>query len=241
MTAAEATLSLGTREYREVNEEIKGLVAAGTKHIELADVYGQRYLGCALPSDVEIDIHGTPGNDMGAYMDGAHLEVYGNGQDQIANTMNEGSIVVHGHCGDAVGYAMRGGEVFVRDYVGWRVGIHMKQYREKRPVIVIGGDAGAFLGEYMAGGVIILMGKPGRYLGSGMHGGVMYLKGGVAESELSLGLVQKECDADDDALLTSYIGRYNQCFDTKLAYKPGDFTKIVPASSRPYGNMYVAV
>ncbi len=242
MTSAssEVSLFLGIREYREVNEEIKDLVAAGTLRIRLDEVYGQRYIGCALPRGVELSVYGTPGNDMAAYMDGASIEVFGNGQDQIANTMNEGTIVVHGHSGDAVGYAMRGGEVFVRDYVGWRVGIHMKQYREKCPVIVIGGDAGAFLGEYMAGGVIILMGTPGRYLGSGMHGGVMYLKGGVEDSALAIGLVQKACDEEDDALLISYIERYNEYFGTEHSYTPGDFTKVVPASSRPYANMYVS-
>jgi len=34
----------------------------------------------------------------------------------------------------------------------------MKSYLEKFPVIVIGGRAGNFLGEYMAGGVIIVLG-----------------------------------------------------------------------------------
>lgn len=36
--------------------------------------------------------------------------------------------------------------------------IHMKFYLEKFPVIVIGGKAGNFLGEYMAGGVIVVLG-----------------------------------------------------------------------------------
>jgi glutamate synthase domain-containing protein 3 len=34
----------------------------------------------------------------------------------------------------------------------------MKSYLEKFPVIIIGGRAGNFLGEYMAGGVIIVLG-----------------------------------------------------------------------------------
>ena len=89
-------------------------------------------------------------------MDGGEVEVFGSAQDQTANTMNAGSVVVHGRVGDAAGYAMRGGELIVRDGCGWRGGINMKQYGEKRPVIVIGGDAGNFLGEYMAGGIIVL-------------------------------------------------------------------------------------
>ena len=44
---------------------------------------------------------------------------------------------------------MRGGRVYVRDNIGYRGGIHMKQYMEKRPIVVIGGAARAFLGEYM--------------------------------------------------------------------------------------------
>lgn len=233
------TLSLGNRPYRQVNEEIKGLVDNGESTIKLTDVFGQRYLGSTLKEGCTLEICGTPGNDMASYMDGAHIDVFGNGQDQIGNTMNGGLVVIHGHCGDAAGYAMRGGEIFVRDYVGWRVGIHMKQYKEQKPSIIIGGDAGAFLGEYMAGGVIVLLGKPGRYLGSGMHGGVMYLRGGIDEDEVSAGLVQEACDEEDKAVIESYLKRYNDFFDSNIKLSDDFFTKIRPASSRPYGNMYV--
>ena len=130
-----------------------------------------------MPKGKRLKIHGTPGNDMACYMDGGEIEVFGNAQDQIGNTMNDGRIVVHGRCGDAAGYGMRGGTILVRDDCGWRVGIHMKEYEAHRPAIVIGGDAGSFLGEYMAGGVIVLLGKPGAYLATGMHGGVIYTKG----------------------------------------------------------------
>ena len=34
----------------------------------------------------------------------------------------------------------------------------MKEYKNLRPAIVIGGCAGSFLGEYMAGGIIIILG-----------------------------------------------------------------------------------
>jgi len=242
--AGSAQLTLGVTPYREINAHIRELIAQGVTDIELDEVFGQRYIGDALPAGVSLSIHGTPGNDMAAYMDGASIEVFGNGQDQIANTMNEGHIVVHGHCGDAVGYAMRGGEIFVRDYVGWRVGIHMKQYKTKRPVIVIGGDAGSFLGEYMAGGVIILMGKPGRYLATGMHAGILYLRGGIDDALVAKGLVQCACEDEDDELLESYIAQYNRYFSDEVdevTYRHGDFTKIVPLSSRPYGSMYTNV
>ena len=45
-----------------------------------------------------------------------------------------------------------------RGNAGYRVGIHMKAYEDHRPVIVIGGKAGDYLGEYQAGGVLIVLG-----------------------------------------------------------------------------------
>ena len=72
--------------------------------------------------------------------------------------MNAGEIVVHGRCGDAAGYGMRGGRILIRDDVGYRAGIHMKAYENHEPVLVIGADAGSFLGEYLAGGLILVLG-----------------------------------------------------------------------------------
>jgi len=51
------------------------------------------------------------------------------------------------------------------DDAGYRVAIHMKEYEDKRPIIVIGGTVQHFLGEYMAGGVLIVFGlnlRPGE-------------------------------------------------------------------------------
>ena len=97
--------------------------------------------------------------------------------------MNDGAIFVHGSSGDATGYAMRGGKIYVRGNAGYRAGIHMKAYREKQPVLIIGGEAGSFLGEYQAGGIIIVLGlgsggraPVGRFVGTGMHGGRMLLR-----------------------------------------------------------------
>lgn len=57
-----------------------------------------------------------------------------------------------------MGYGMRDGQIYIRDNVACRGGIHMKEFRQMRPVLVIGKNAGSFLGEYMAGGTIVLLG-----------------------------------------------------------------------------------
>ena len=47
---------------------------------------------------------------------------------------------------------MRGGKIYVRDHAGYRAGIHMKEYKKKVPIMIIGGCAGSFLGEYQPEG-----------------------------------------------------------------------------------------
>lgn len=240
--AATASLSLGTAHFKEANEQVRTLLE-GNDVVELHDVYAQRYLGCAMPEGKCLLIHGTPGNDMASYMDGGAVEVFGNAQDQIGNTMNAGSIIIHGRCGDAAGYSMRGGDIFIRDDCGWRVGIHMKQYQDKCPVIVIGGNAGSFLGEYMAGGIIVLLGHPGEYMATGMHGGVIYLKrknlAAVPE-----GTVAEALDTDDQAILAHLLMRYDDCFSSDLgsttAVTEDEFIKLIPASGRPYASLYTS-
>ncbi|MBI5097170.1 MAG: hypothetical protein HZB32_05970, partial [Nitrospirae bacterium] len=154
--------------YRDLNNEINRVIKEGERHIILKNVNGQRYIGAGLQGeDVRIDIYGVPGNDMAVFMDGPTIEVFDNAQDGVGNTMNAGRIYIHGHAGDVCGYGMRGGKLYVRGDVGYRVGIHMKAYMEKVPVLIVGGTAGHFLGEYMSGGIIILLGlerRPGQPL-----------------------------------------------------------------------------
>ena len=170
-------IEVNLKDSKTLNEEIRNSVSTYDE-ITLNNVYGQRYIGSGINQNIKININGVPGNDLGAYMAGPELEVFSNAQDAIGNTMNKGRIIVHGSCGDTTGYAMRGGEIFVKDSVGYRVGIHMKEYLDMKPVIVIGSCAGDFLGEYMAGGIIILLGigitkaenLTGKYLGISRYG-----------------------------------------------------------------------
>ena len=73
-------------------------------------VNGQRYIAAGLGKK-ELTLTGTPGNALGAYLNGTRITVLGNAQDATGDTMNDGAIFVHGSSGDATGYAMRGGEL----------------------------------------------------------------------------------------------------------------------------------
>jgi glutamate synthase domain-containing protein 3 len=234
--------------YRDLNARIRQALQRGPcQRLALRHVCGQRYIGTGLRSQVRIEIHGTPGNDLGAFMDGPTIVVYGNAQDGSGNTMNSGEIVVHGRAGDITGYAMRGGRVFVRDGVGYRAGIHMKEYGERRPALVIGGTAQPFLGEYMAGGVVLVLGlnlRPDEahrtlHVGTGMHGGVIYLRGAIEDWQLGREVGKAELEKDDwllvEQLVCDYVGYFGGDVPTILS---APFIKLFPLYLRPYGNLY---
>jgi glutamate synthase domain-containing protein 3 len=233
--------------YRQVNTLLREAVSNGVDRIELHNVYGQRYLGTDLHRPVEIHIHGTPGNDLASFMDGPRIVVHGNAQDGCGNTMNDGEVIVHGRGGDAMGHSMRGGKIFVRDDVGYRVAIHMKEYQDIRPAVVIGGTAQHFLGEYMAGGVLIVLGLTLRpderhtanFIGTGMHGGVMYIRGELADYQLGKEVGQVPLEDADRQLLGELVEEYAAHFardPEAILGRP--FTKLIPLSRRPYGRLY---
>jgi glutamate synthase domain-containing protein 3 len=232
---------------QELNGLLREASKNGAQEIEIHNVCGQRYIGTDLHKEVDIDIFGTPGNDLGAFMSGPRITVHGNAQDGIGNTMDGGEIIIHGHAGDIAGLSARSGKIFVRDYVGYRAGIHMKEYQEKKPVLVIGGSAQDFLAEYMAGGVIVMLGldlKEGEthnasYIGTGMHGGVIYLSGGISEYQLGKEVGQAELDSHDENMLNNLIKEFAAHFNYDAqAIMKNQFVKLFPLSLRPYGNLY---
>jgi glutamate synthase domain-containing protein 3 len=231
--------------YRDLNALLRKLSGDGIKKVEVRNVFGQRYIGTNLNGNIEIKVYGTPGNDLGAFVNGSNIFVYGNVQDGCGNTMNGGLIVVHGHAGDLAGYSMRKGKIFIRDDVGYRAGIHMKEYQNTRPLMVIGGSTRDFLGEYMAGGVILVLGlnlpegecHRAKFVGTGMHGGVIYVRGEI--TNLGKEVEVTDVDKSDVRFIRSLVkescGYFSFDFDEIMSRK---FTKIVPISNRPYGKLY---
>jgi glutamate synthase domain-containing protein 3 len=234
--------------YRDLNRLIRNTVLdRRPERIIINNVYGQRYIGTNLGQVVELEIFGTPGNDLGAFMDGPVIQVFGNAQDGCGNTMNSGEIVVHGSAGDITGFSARGGEIFVEGNVGYRVGIHMKEYKDKRPTLVIGGTAQDFLGEYMAGGVLIVLGMDlgendrhkANFIGTGMHGGVIYIRGKVEEHQLGREVSQLEIDEKDRDVIERYVLKFAEYFGYNAeGMLNKEFTKLLPLSHRPYGRLY---
>lgn len=232
-------------------KDLNGLVRdSSEKNITIDDCMGQRYIGAAS-SGKKITVNGTPGNALGCYLNGSDIIVNGNAQDATGDTMNTGRIIVHGNCGDTTGYGMRGGKIFARGDSGYRTGIHMKSYLDNPPVIIIGGAAGTFLGEYQAGGYIIVLGMNtrkssivGNFCGTGMHGGKMLLRCSLGDIPPSMpAQVKAEKAAKEDlAEVDGYIDEYCKLFrEDKDDIMNHEFVLITPNSANPYDDLYVNI
>ena len=230
-------------DYTALNEAIR----QADEEIEIVGCLGQRFIGTGSRSK-NITIHGIPGNALGAYLNGAEITVHGNAQDAVGDTMNAGKIVIHGNIGDAAGYAMRGGEIYIQGNAGYRAGIHMKEYGEKVPVLVIGGCAGSFLGEYQAGGVIMVLGLNRgdkrivhNFPCTGMHGGKLILRGECPDVTFP-GQVSASAATDADMkLIKKYVEEYCALFGENVReVLDSPFTVVTPDSANPYKQMYVA-
>lgn len=227
---------------RQLNDYIR---ASGDSDIQIEELYGQRYLACGSAGR-RFTLRGTPGNALGQYLNGSTVEVFGNCQEAVGDTMNDGSIIIHGSCGDACGYAMRGGSIFIEGNVGYRAGIHMKSYLDKCPLLVVGGSAGSFLGEYQAGGTIVVLGRNtsqapvvGNFCGMGMYGGKIFLRGGYLPP-LPDRLVVREADQADLAELHPILERFCSHFGTDLSeIESAPFHVLTPDSANPYKQLYV--
>lgn len=242
MTLIDVT-RLGFLDHKDINDRLR----ESDGNCIIKGCCGQRFIAAGM-SKKNITIEGVPGNALGAYLNGASITVNSNAQDAVGDTMNEGKIIIHGNIGDAAGYAMRGGKIFVKGNAGYRAGIHMKQYKEKVPLMVIGGKAGSFLGEYQAGGVIVILGLDsegkrivGNFPCTGMHGGKMYLRGKCEDITFPKQVTAREASEDELREVRKYVTEYSEYFGTDADdIMDSPFTVVTPDSNNPFKQMYVA-
>lgn len=229
-------------DHREINDKIRET----GEEMTIRGCLGQRFIATGA-SDKKIAIEGVPGNALGSYLNGATIDVRGNAQDAVGDTMNDGTIIVRGDVRDVAGYAARGGRIYVRGNAGYRVGVHMKAYEDKSPLIVVGGRAGSFLGEYQAGGSIVVLGlgigdKPlvGDFPCAGMHGGKMWLRCAPDRVRFPNQVLARRIEESERAELRALIADYCRVFDLDLdETTSGAFTVVVPNASNPYRQLRV--
>ncbi|MEJ2772171.1 MULTISPECIES: class II glutamine amidotransferase [unclassified Stygiolobus] len=183
--------------YNELNRLIASVVKnEGKKEVTVANVMGHRFIGISFKrlgiNGVRVNLYGVVGNSMANLNEDNEFYVYGNVADDCCDTMHGGKVVIYGDARDVLAQTLQNGKVFVKGNAGNRVGIQMREYKDRRPYLVIGGMVDDYLGEYMAGGVIVVLGtnvrrEPvGNFVGTGMVGGRIYIRGKVSPSKIGL-------------------------------------------------------
>ncbi|MEM4374414.1 MAG: glutamate synthase [Nitrososphaerota archaeon] len=180
----------------QVNKLVTRLIQCGVREIMLKSVNGHRYLGINIPAGCRLHIYGTAGNCLANFNKAGEIIVYGSAQDDVGDAMYGGRVVIHGDARDVVGQALQGGGILVRGSVGNRAAIQMREFRNRKPILVVGGRADDYLGEYMAGGIVLILGLDaldredvqlvGRYTATGMVGGRIYIRGYVEPWRIGL-------------------------------------------------------
>ena len=235
-------ISARNLDFKELNQTIRDT----DEHVQIDDCCGQRFIGSGL-KEKNLTVNGTPGNALGAYLGGGVITVHGNTQDAVGDTMNDGTIIIHGHAGDALGYAMRGGHIFVKENAGYRTGIHMKEYKDKKPVIVVGGAVGSFLGEYLAGGLIVVLGlggdntPVGNFTGTGMHGGSIFIRTKKEPDNLPAQVIATIANENNLKEIKPYIAAFAKYFGMDAAELINSrFYVLKPNAKNPYKQLYTA-
>lgn len=247
--------SAGDVYYRALNRQIRAMIAKGKKgkkEIHLIDVRGQRYIAAGTEGDdVTIHIHGIPGQDLAAFINGPTVVVHGNVQDGTGNTGNKGNLVIHGCTGDLTNHSARGVRTFVLEDVGQRAGVHMKEYLDMVSWLIVGGTAGNFFCEYQAGGVAVVLdlygdgssSPVGSSLATGIHGGVVFVRGLVGEHQLGVGTkMSQDLLPEDYSLLRQVVGEFCRHFggDVEQIINKRPWVKVIPISATPFAKLYTS-
>jgi len=185
---------------REINGEIKALIAANEKDFRVLHPEARHNLGVGIITPVSITFEGSVGYYCGGLMDGPSLEVHGSAGWGLGESMKSGTICVKGNAGNSCAASMRGGCIVVNGSVGARAGVGMKG-----GVLVVEGDCGYMTGFMMQKGAIIICGNAGPAVADSMYEGVVFV-GGAIES-LGNDAVIKQPDEQDRAFLKENLAR----------------------------------
>ena len=97
----------------------------------------------------------------------------------------------------------------------------------------------------MAGGLLIVLGLTGtpaiaeRGIGSGIHGGEIFVRGIVDNNNLGVGAQQMPATEEQKTMIQPIIEDFARTFG--IDPKPlltSDYSRIAPASARPFANKY---
>ena len=179
---------------REVNEEIRALVASGQREIEVLNPGARHNLAVGILEPARIVFRGDVGYFCGGLSDGLELEIEGDAGWSLGADMMAGKIVVHGSSGSSTAPSIRGGLVVVMGNAGARTAIALKG-----GTVVVGGSTGYMTGFMMQKGRLVVCGDAGEAFGDSMYQGELFCGGEVRD--LGSDAVLEEPSAEELAWL----------------------------------------
>ncbi len=164
------------RTIREINSEIKRLVADGEKNIVVKNTAARHNLGVAIVKPVKLRFEGSVGYYCAGMIDGPTVEVTGSAGWGLAESMLNGTVIVRGSAGNAAAATIRGGTVVIHGDAAARLAVALKG-----GLVLVGGNCGYMAGFMAQKGTLIVCGDVGAAFGDSMYEAVCFVGGKIGE------------------------------------------------------------
>lgn len=161
---------------REINSEIKQLIAQGETEIVVKNPGARHNLGVAILKPAHIIFEGSVGYYCAGMIDGATVDINGSAGWGLAESMLTGKVTVYGGVGNGAGAAIRGGEIIIHGDAAARAGVSMKG-----GLIIIGGNCGYMSGFMAQKGKIIICGDAGPAFADSMYETICFVGGSASD------------------------------------------------------------
>lgn len=215
-----AQITCSGKTTRDVNAEIKRLIAQGETDILVEDSGARHNLGVAVLEPVHITFDGSVGYYCAGLVDGPTVEIKGGAGWGLAESMMSGTVLVHGSAGNGAAASIRGGTVLIYGDAAARAGVSMKG-----GLILIAGNCGYMAGFMAQKGTLIVCGDTGEAFADSMYEGVCFVGGSIAE--LGNDAVIEEPTAKDIDFLEATFSQYLPSEFRNPQSEIRDFKKVV--------------
>jgi glutamate synthase domain-containing protein 3 len=196
-----AEIGCDGKTIREINMEIKRLIAQGETEIVVKDPAARHNLGVAILQPIHLTFEGSVGYYCAGMSDGPTVEIRGSAGWGVAESLMAGLVTVYGSAGNGAGAAIRGGTLVIHGDAAARAGVSMKG-----GLILIGGNCGYMSGFMAQKGKIIVCGDAGQAFADSMYETVCYVGGSV--NDLGNDTVIEALTDEDALFLESTLSRY---------------------------------
>lgn len=211
-----AEITCDDKSVREINAEIKRLIADGMTEIVVKNPAARHNLGVAILQPVHLTFEGSVGYYCGGLIDGPTIAIKGSAGWGLAESMLTGTVLVHGSAGNGAGAAIRGGVVVIHGDAAARAGVSMKG-----GLVLIRGNCGYMSGFMGQKGKIVVCGDAGAAFADSMYETVCYVGGKV--NDLGNDAVIAELSDEDVGFLKTTLDQHFP----DVTNSAGNFKKVV--------------